>query len=99
MKDHEGQTPLHKAACNGQVEMCQILMKNLNDKNPKDHDGQTPLHWAAWNGHLYVCRILRETLIDKNPKDNNGHTPYIPNYQDKGSSILKWRPGMQSVFN
>ena len=53
----------------------QLIMENVEDKNPKDNNGWKPLHSAAWNGHMPVCQLIMENIEDKNPKDNNGWTP------------------------
>ena len=53
-----GTTPLHDAAENGNIQICQLIMKNAKDKNPKDNNGKTPFHLAAENGHMELCRIF-----------------------------------------
>ena len=68
-------TPIHLAARRGFLAVCQEIMENADDKNPKDRDGWTPLHKAAENGHLSVCLLIVENVDDKNPKDNSGRTP------------------------
>ena len=55
--------------------VCQLIMENIEDKNPKDNNGWTPLHYAASNGHLAICQLIMENIEDKNPKENNGWTP------------------------
>ena len=68
-------TPFHLAAERGYTPVCQQIMENADDKNPKDISGWTPLHWAASNGHLSVCQLIVENVDDKNPKSNGGMTP------------------------
>ena len=36
--DANNETPLHYAAQYGHLEVCQLLMKNLIDKNPANHE-------------------------------------------------------------
>jgi ankyrin repeat protein len=65
VQDNDGETPLHYAATNGNVEICKILV----EKNPKiltikDVDNKTAYDWALaynaeYNGsHKDVCDFL-----------------------------------------
>ena len=67
--------PLHLAAERGYLPVCQQIMENSDDKNPKDKHGWTPLHEAAGNGHLSVCQLIFEYIDDKNPKNMCEWTP------------------------
>ena len=68
-------TPFHLAAERGDFQVCQEIMENSHDKNPKSINGWTPLHLAAKNGHLLVCQLIVENIDDKNPKNQWGQTP------------------------
>ena len=70
-----GKTPLHRAAENGHVEVCKIIMDSIADKNPKAGNGRTPLHVASENGHLEVCKLIVAQVSDKNPKCEGSVTP------------------------
>ena len=78
-----GSSPLHIAAYKGNVELCQLIMSCLTDKNPADQDGNTVLHEAAraekpWRknpGGIQVYRLVMAEVDDKNPKDKGGCTP------------------------
>ena len=61
-------TPLHIAAERGSWEMCNFIIKNTEDKNPRVKGGWTPLHFAAQNGHLVVYLLIMDAVEDKNPK-------------------------------
>ena len=61
-------TPLHIAAQNGNVELCRLIMDNVDDEDPKDEMGYTPLFLAARNGHIDVCRLIMKNAWNKNPK-------------------------------
>ena len=60
--DDQGMTPLHIAAQNGQVKLCQWIIEEINDKNPATDNGVTPLGIAAKSGHLEVCQLIIEKL-------------------------------------
>ena len=47
--------PFHFAAECGFLEICEMIMENMDEKNPKGDWGVTPLHRAAENGKLEVC--------------------------------------------
>merc|ERR1719295_2243921 len=61
-------TPLHDAAKNGQLEICRLIIENIEEKNPHDACGNTPLLCAVMEGHLEVCRLIIDHVEDKNPK-------------------------------
>lgn len=69
------QTLLHRAAIIGKLEFYQLIMENVEDKNPKDGNGRTPLHLAAMHGHFDICKLIIENVDDVNPPDNHGITP------------------------
>ena len=78
--------PFSFAAKKGFLEICEMIMENMDEKNPKGDWGVTPLHRAAENGKLEVCKLILENLLcnremckryqcDKNPKNDNYFTP------------------------
>ena len=44
--DEDGMTPLHNAALQGHVEVCDLIIQNVKNKHPRDNDGKTPLDYA-----------------------------------------------------
>ena len=72
----DGMTPFHFAALNGHLEICNMFIENLEDKNPRANDGWTPLHYAAKYGHIQVCTLIAKFLREKNPRTNDGATPH-----------------------
>jgi ankyrin repeat protein len=60
-------TPLHIAAGAGQLEICQLIMDDLDDKNPGDPNGYTPLHHAARRGSVEGCNFIMDKLENKSP--------------------------------
>ena len=76
----DGLTPLHVAAINGRKELCQLIMKNIVDKNPKSTQnepfyGLTPLHLAAREGHFSICELILKIVDNKNPYDKLRRSP------------------------
>ncbi|MES2924825.1 MAG: ankyrin repeat domain-containing protein [Verrucomicrobiota bacterium] len=55
-----GETPLHRAAAYGDVEMIEALIAAGADKSVKDIHGESALTWASW--HLRDNAILRTLL-------------------------------------
>ena len=50
------------AAKNGHLEICRLILANVNDKNPVNHDGETPSQLAAYHGHLPVMELIKSAL-------------------------------------
>ena len=53
-------TPLHVAAMYGNLELCKLIIENINHKNPKSLFGSTPFAIAAANDHFEVCKMMIE---------------------------------------
>ena len=51
-------TPLHLAAFNGHLEVCNLLLDSMGDKNPSDKNGRTPLHLAALQVLISIVLLL-----------------------------------------
>jgi len=66
---------LHSAAREGQVDVCQMIVDNVRDKNPMNSDGTTPLHVAAEHNQPKICRIIMRHLKDMHPIDRWGWSP------------------------
>ena len=47
-KDAQGHTPLSEAACGGQLEICQLLLKHGANPNSSNSQGRTPVWRAAF---------------------------------------------------
>jgi ankyrin repeat protein len=65
----------HVAARKGHLDICKLITKNVQDKNPGNNDGRTPFHDAAKEGHLDICKLIIENIKDKNPEGVNGDSP------------------------
>ena len=67
---------LHRAVQDEEnLEICRLIIENVEEKNPEDKRGRTPIRYAVDRGHLEICRLIIENVEDKNPKDDNGRTP------------------------
>ena len=54
-----GRKLLHLAAENGKGDICQLVLNQIEDKNPKDDHGVTPSDLAKECGDYNVCNIFR----------------------------------------
>ena len=71
-----------KAALEGNLDICQKIIRKVENKNPPlplngtlSECYPTPLHIAAQHGQVEICRLIMGHLDDKNPKNGWGHTP------------------------
>eukprot|EP00698_Gefionella_okellyi_P003154 TRINITY_DN12950_c0_g1_i1.p1 TRINITY_DN12950_c0_g1~~TRINITY_DN12950_c0_g1_i1.p1 ORF type:complete len:556 (+),score=81.50 TRINITY_DN12950_c0_g1_i1:77-1669(+) len=77
--DQYGQSPLHYAARNGSVEMCQYLLDCGADPNTKLLSGRqsmTVLHYAAAAGQVPIIGMLIRHGADVKATDEAGRTPF-----------------------
>lgn len=54
----DGNSPLHYAAREGNLQACCALLAAGADPNRGNKHGDTPLHWAALGGHMQIVRSL-----------------------------------------
>ena len=86
--DQQQWTPLHSAAENGHLRVCELIINKVSEKNPKDLQGWTPLHSAAQNGHLEVCELILRNIRKCNSVRKGNLQTYIP-FDDFGNNPLK----------
>ena len=55
-------TPLHWAAQYGHFEICHLILKNSQDKNPENIHGHTPLTLAAKFGHFETFKLILDNV-------------------------------------
>ena len=70
---------LSKAAYCGYLEVCELIIKDLEKKNPRDQiSGATPLHHAAKRGHFEVCELFLKNVqnLEIYQQDRFGNTPF-----------------------
>ena len=81
-----GHTPLHFAAQNGHLSICQLIIEHFDDKNPRDDEWLTPLHLAAENGNLAICQLIIENFKDTYPKGLWGISPFHESPYEKAKA-------------
>ena len=65
-QDQDGETALHYAAINNELEICKILInRNPNIIDIKDIDNMTAYDWACeynneYNSHIEICDFLKK---------------------------------------
>jgi ankyrin repeat protein len=84
---HHGNTPLHSAACYGDVEMVQALLNLQADVNIRNNDSRSPLNYISvgplGSGEVpnypqslaNVARLLLERGADIDAQNDEGQTP------------------------
>lgn len=90
-----GQTPLHKSAAAGDVDLTQQLISMGAQLNLKDRYGRTPLHLSALYGMSYTTSELIRARADINAMDREGRTPLMCSilYSMRGTATLLIRAG------
>ncbi len=73
-RDAHGNTPLHAAAYQGQLDIVRLLLKNGAAINARADRGKTPLMLAAQANAADVVRFLLEQGASANDGDNSGGT-------------------------
>ncbi|XP_059153195.1 ankyrin-2-like [Physella acuta] len=74
-KDKRGRTALLRAAANGHLEMCALLIGQGADINTSDKNGFTALHFASSAGYLSVVKLLVESGASPNIETKDGKVP------------------------
>ena len=73
------ETPLHKAAELGNLEICKLIVGETKNISQRTHLlGYTPLHDAAGSGNrnrMEIFKLIFDNVEDKEPKDNDGRIP------------------------
>ncbi|RTE84606.1 hypothetical protein BHE90_000885 [Fusarium euwallaceae] len=86
-RDDRGQTPLHRAAKEGNEAVARLLLEYRADKEVKSNGNQTPLHCAAEEGSEAIARLLLEHGADKEAKGHRNQTPL--HYAVGSESVVK----------
>ncbi|KAM4736801.1 LOW QUALITY PROTEIN: serine/threonine-protein phosphatase 6 regulatory ankyrin repeat subunit C [Anableps anableps] len=73
--DHERRTPLHAAACVGDVHIMDLLIESGASVNAKDNVWLTPLHRAAASRNERAVGLLLRRGAEANTRDKFWQTP------------------------
>ena len=68
-RDHRGESPLHLAVANGELECVKFLMEYQNDINFLNGDGVSPIQYAIESGNSEIVAVI----LGRNP---NLELPY-----------------------
>ena len=85
----DGFTPLYIAAGKEHLKICELIINQVEDKNPAANCGNTPLHAATKNGNLEIFKLIRKFIEDMNPMNNDGETPLMLGAKNNHFEILK----------
>ena len=68
------ESTVHGSKAANQIHV-QLIIENIDNKNPQDDHEVTPLHLAAQAGHFEICQYIIENVNEKNPENWRGNTP------------------------
>ena len=71
----EGSNPLCLAAKYGNLEVYELISKELDEKNPSDRHRNTPLHYASSYGNYEICKFITKNTQNLEQLDILGKTP------------------------
>ncbi|XP_049821532.1 GA-binding protein subunit beta-1 [Aethina tumida] len=87
--DWLGTSPLHVAAQNNNVEVCEMLLRAGISKDARTKVDRTPLHLAAYEGHTEIVSILLKHNADHECKDLLGMTPLHWAVQNEHEEVVR----------
>ena len=74
--DNFGWTPLHIAAKEGHLEICELIASQIENRNSRIFKtGNTPLHLAVIEVNIETVEHLIRVNSEKNPSNHEGWTP------------------------
>lgn len=89
--DHDGDTPLHRAAIAGHLTMVESLTTEAKGSvNDRNNNGDTPLILAAANGHLPIVKWLLKNGSSVTERNNGELTPLIAAASNGQLTVMQW---------
>ena len=91
-RDQSGNTPLHTACVHGQMDVVQLITREIGcDPNNTNFEGLSCLHLATQHGHLPLVRYLVEEVgSDVTFEDEHGRSPTYLAAEGGHLNILKY---------
>ncbi|XP_076448878.1 uncharacterized protein LOC143285460 [Babylonia areolata] len=83
------ETPLIKSVQMDNIEICEMLINSLCDKNAKTDDGLTALHFAVAYRRYAVCRLLLRERIKVHARSNSGITAMTVAVEHHNATMVK----------
>jgi ankyrin repeat protein len=83
-------TPLAAAACNGQLDTMQLLLKEGAGLEAVDSQGCTPFHLACGAGQLQAARWLGDHGANPQQADAAGQTPFMAACMSGQLHVIDW---------
>jgi ankyrin repeat protein len=72
------------AAKKGHLDICELILKNVVDKNPQNNAGKTPLTLASENDHINVCSLICQYLSkNENKNEDTNENNNVNNNENK----------------
>ena len=75
VRQRDNWTPLHGAACNGNIECVKLLIDTGADVNAQSCNQRSALHCSAEDGNVEIAALLLQADANPNLKDSKGKTP------------------------
>ena len=89
VKNNNGSTLLHLAACLGNKDIVYLLLKNRVNLNLQNKQGQTPLHFAVYKNRKDIVYMLLNAGADRNIENYKGENVLYVAAIKKHSAIIK----------
>ena len=74
-RDKNGNTPLHTACENQNLQQIQLVVENDFDVSTRNSNGDTPLHLLCRNGNNECAKIITNLNCDLDVQNKDGDTP------------------------
>jgi hypothetical protein len=87
--DENGNTALHRAAANGEVE-CLKVLKEFNAPHKQNAEGNFPIHWAALNGQAGALKFIIENYdVDMLIQNGAGRSTLSEAFQSQKPEVIE----------
>jgi ankyrin repeat protein len=92
-KDEEGNTILHQAVLENNIEMVVLLLEKMQDSSKniidiQNNQGNTPFHLAVNNNYNQIAQILDKAGADKTIMNDNGEFVEDATKEGNGNTVL-----------